>query len=141
MKEMEGSRKKKTELKTESLIDKPMIRNSLICKLINVQASMKENNEKKINNEHEISKLTKAPPKDTAALDKRSVLAKVNSQDLEHRNLLQAKSLNLENIMNEKMPKRRIQITELHSQQIEKKQEIRPLRRFHIFYLILLINL
>ena len=31
-----------------------MIRNSLICKLINVQASMKENNEKKINNEHEI---------------------------------------------------------------------------------------
>jgi len=57
-----------------------MIRNSLICKLINVQASMKENNEKKINNEHEISKLTKAPPKDTAALDKRSVLAKVNSQ-------------------------------------------------------------
>ena len=41
---------------------------------------MKENNEKKINNEHETSKLTKAPPKDTAALDKRSVLAKVNSQ-------------------------------------------------------------
>jgi hypothetical protein len=41
---------------------------------------MKENNEKKINNEHEISKLTKAPPKDTAALDNRSVLAKVNSQ-------------------------------------------------------------
>ena len=37
-----------------------MIRNSLICKLINVQASMKENNEKKINNEHEISKLIKA---------------------------------------------------------------------------------
>ena len=63
-----------------SLIDKPMIRNSLICKLINVQASMKENNEKKINNEHEISKLIKAFPKDIAALDKRSVLAKVNSQ-------------------------------------------------------------
>jgi len=57
-----------------------MIRNSLICKLINVQAKMKENNEKKIKNEDEISKLTKAPPKDTAALDKRSVLAKVNSQ-------------------------------------------------------------
>jgi len=55
-----------------------MIQNSFICKLINVQASMKENNEKKINNEHEISKLTKAPPKDTAALDKRSVFAKVN---------------------------------------------------------------
>ena len=57
-----------------------MIRNSLICKLINVQASMKENNEKKINNEHEISKLIKAFPKDIAALDNRSVLAKVNSQ-------------------------------------------------------------
>ena len=42
--------------------------------------SMKENNEKKINNEHEISKLIKAFPKDIAALDKRSVLAKVNSQ-------------------------------------------------------------
>ena len=37
-------------------------------------------NEKKINNEHEISKLIKAFPKDIAALDKRSVLAKVNSQ-------------------------------------------------------------
>ena len=42
-------RKKKRQEKTESLIDKPMILNSLICKLINVQASMKENNEKKIN--------------------------------------------------------------------------------------------
>ena len=31
-----------------------MIRNSLICKLINVQASMKENNEKKIKNEDEM---------------------------------------------------------------------------------------
>ena len=57
-----------------------MIRNSLTCKLINVQASINANNEKKIKNEDEISKLTKAPPKDTAALDKRSVLAKVNSQ-------------------------------------------------------------
>jgi len=57
-----------------------MIWNSMICKLINVQANMKENNEKKINNCDEISKLTKAPPKDTAALVKRSVLAKVNSQ-------------------------------------------------------------
>ena len=56
------------------------MRNSLICKLINVQASMKENNEKKIKNEDEISKLIKAFPKDIAALDKRSVLAKVNSQ-------------------------------------------------------------
>ena len=58
-----------------------MIRNSLICKLINVQAREKENNEKKIRNEDEISKLIKAFPKDIAALDKRSVLAKVNSQE------------------------------------------------------------
>ena len=57
-----------------------MMRNSLICKLINVQASMKENNEKKIKKEDEISKLIKAFPKDIAALDKRSVLANVNSQ-------------------------------------------------------------
>ena len=59
-----------------------MMRNSLICKLINVQASMKEINEKKIAilDEHEISKLIKAFPNDIAALDKRSVLAKVNSQ-------------------------------------------------------------
>merc|ERR1712085_212955 len=41
---------------------------------------MKENNEKKGKNEDEISKLIKAFPKDIAALDKRSVLAKVNSQ-------------------------------------------------------------
>ena len=39
-----------------------------------------EKNEKKIKNEDEISKLIKAFPKDIAALDKRSVLAKVNSQ-------------------------------------------------------------
>jgi len=45
-----------------------------------VQASMKENKEKKIMNCDEISKLIKAFPKDIAALDKRSVLAKVNSQ-------------------------------------------------------------
>ena len=41
---------------------------------------MKENNEKKMKYEDEISKLIKAFPKDIAALDKRSVLAKVNSQ-------------------------------------------------------------
>ena len=41
---------------------------------------MKENNENKIKKEDEISKLIKAFPKDIAALDKRSVLAKVNSQ-------------------------------------------------------------
>ena len=57
-----------------------MILNSLICKLINVQASMKENIENKINREEDNSKLMKALPKDIAALDKRSVLAKVNSQ-------------------------------------------------------------
>ena len=57
-----------------------MIRNSFICKLINVQARMKENNEKKIINCDEISKLIKEFPKDIAALDKRSVLAKLNSQ-------------------------------------------------------------
>ena len=44
-----------------------MMRNSLICKLINVQASMKENNEKKIIKEDEICKLIKAFPKDIAA--------------------------------------------------------------------------
>ena len=43
-----------------------MMRNSLICKLINVPASMKENNEKKIKKEDEISKLIKAFPKDIA---------------------------------------------------------------------------
>ena len=57
-----------------------MIPNSLICKLINVQASMKENNENKIKKEDEISKLIKAFPKDIAALDKRSVFEKVNSE-------------------------------------------------------------
>ena len=41
---------------------------------------MKENNEKKMKDEDEISKLIKAFPKDIAALDKRSVLANVNSQ-------------------------------------------------------------
>ena len=41
---------------------------------------MKENNENKILDEQEISKLIKAFPKDIAALDKRSVTAKVNSQ-------------------------------------------------------------
>ena len=54
-----------------------MIRNSLICKLINVQASMKENKEKKIKNCDEISKLIKAFPKDIAALDKRRLISKI----------------------------------------------------------------
>ena len=40
---------------------------------------MKDNNEKRID-EDEISLLIKAFPKDIAALDKRSVLVKVNSQ-------------------------------------------------------------
>ena len=57
-----------------------MIRNSLICKLINVQPSIKENNEKEIKSKDEISKLIKAFPKDIPALDKRRVLPKVNSQ-------------------------------------------------------------
>ena len=57
-----------------------MIRNSFICKPINVQANIKENDEKKIKNCDEISKLIKVFPKDIAALDKRSVLAKVSSQ-------------------------------------------------------------
>jgi hypothetical protein len=56
-----------------------MIRNSLICKLINVQALIKENKEKKIINEELISKLIKEVPKDIPALDKRSVLVNVNS--------------------------------------------------------------
>ena len=46
---------------------------------MNVQASMKDNNEKRFD-EDEISLLIKAFPKDIAALDKRSVLAKVNSK-------------------------------------------------------------
>ena len=57
-----------------------MIWNSLICNETNVQACMKEKRQKKITNCDEISKLIKAFPKDIAALDKRSVLAKVNSQ-------------------------------------------------------------
>ena len=40
--------KKKRQLLTESLIDKPIFRNSFICKLVNVQPRKKENNEKKI---------------------------------------------------------------------------------------------
>ena len=41
---------------------------------------MKEKYEKKVKNSKENSKLIKAFPKHIAALDKRSVLAKVNSQ-------------------------------------------------------------
>ena len=40
----------------------------------------KENNEKKVKNSKENSKLIKAFPKHIAALDKRSVLANVNSK-------------------------------------------------------------
>ena len=36
--------------------------------------------------------------------------------------------------MNEKMSKRRIEITDLQKQEIEEKQEIRLLIRLHIFY-------
>jgi len=42
--------------------------------------------------------------------------------------------------MNEKISKRRIQITDLQKQEIEEKQEIRLLIRLHIFYKLLLIN-
>ena len=66
---------------------------------------------------------------------------KLIHKDLEDRNLLQAKSLKLEKIMNEKMSKRRIQIRDLQKQEIEEKQERRLLIRLHIFYPILLINL
>ena len=48
---------------------------------------------------------------------------KLIHKDLEDRNLLQAKSLKLEKIMNEKMSKRRIQIKDLQKQE---KNEIRP---------------
>ena len=60
---------------------------------------------------------------------------------MEDRNLLQAMSLKLEKIMNEKMSKRRIQITDLQKQEIEGKQERRLLIRLHIVYNLLLINL
>ena len=56
-----------------------MILNSLTCKLIKDIAKMNEDNENIIINCNEISKLINAFPKDIAALDKRSVLAKVNS--------------------------------------------------------------
>ena len=62
-------------------------------------------------------------------------------KDLEDRNLLQEKSQKLEKIMNEKMSKRRIQITDLQKQEIEEKEERRLLIRLHILYQILLINL
>ena len=66
---------------------------------------------------------------------------KINEKELEDRNLHQAKILKLGKIMNEKMSKRRIQITDLQKQEIEEKEERRLLIRLHIFYLILLINL
>ena len=56
-----------------------MIRNSLICNDKNNWDRKKDNNEKKIKYEDEISKDIKEFPKDIAALDNRSVLVKVNS--------------------------------------------------------------
>jgi hypothetical protein len=47
----------------------------LICKLIKAQARIPENKENKIENEPELSKLTTAPPKDTAAFDNNNVFA------------------------------------------------------------------
>ena len=49
--------------------------------------------------------------------------------------------LEKEKIKNEKMSKRRIQITDLQKQEKEEKQERRLIIRLHIFYQILLINL
>jgi hypothetical protein len=49
--------------------------------------------------------------------------------------------LKLKKIMNEKMSKRRIQITDLQKQEIEETKERRLLIRLHIFSQILLINL
>eukprot|EP00415_Alexandrium_ostenfeldii_P004417 UN4417 len=51
------------------------------------------------------------------------------------------KSQKLVKIMNEKISKRGIQITDLQKQEIEEKEETNKLIRLHIFYLILLINL
>ena len=48
--------------------------------------------------------------------------------------LHQAKILKLGKIMNEKMSKRRIQITDLQKQEIEEKEETNKLIRLHIFY-------
>ena len=56
------------------------MRNSLICKLIKREDKKNDHKVKKIIYSDEISTLIKAFPKDIAALDKRSVLAKVNSQ-------------------------------------------------------------
>ena len=50
------------------------------CNPLREIQNKKEMNEKKANMELLISTLTKAPPNETAALLKRSVFAKVNSQ-------------------------------------------------------------
>ena len=77
----------------------------------------------------EIYELIKAFPKDMAALDKRSVLI---HKDLEDRKLLQATSLKLDKIINEKMSKRRIQIIELQKLENPQKEEKISLIRLHI---------
>ena len=56
-----------------------MILNSFICKDMKQQANTKENNEKWMNEQVEVSKDMKALPRDIAALLKRSVLVNVNS--------------------------------------------------------------
>ena len=62
-----------------------MIRNSFICKLINVQASMKENKEKKIKNCDEISKLIKEENQSfLAALNLNQNDFKMNLMQLPH---------------------------------------------------------
>ena len=62
----------------------------------------------------------------------------VNERIIVHKQTLK---IRYERIMNEKISKRRIQITDLQKQEIEEKEETNKLIRLHIFYLILLINL
>jgi len=60
-------------------------------------------------------------------------LQKLIDKDLEDKSLLMARSPKLEMIRNEKMPKRRIEIIRLQKQEIETKEETRPLIALHIF--------
>ena len=97
---------------------------------------MKENKEKKIKNCDEISKLIKAFPKDIAALDKEVYQQKLIHKDLEHRNLQPVKSQNLKRIMNEKMSKRKKEITDLQIEEkkIKNKKKIAVDRRLEISF-------
>ncbi len=79
-----------------------MIRNSLICKLINVQASMKEKNEKKIKNCDEISKLIKAFPKDIASVNVESLM-KDKARDYKEECNKEMSSCNVETLIIKKV--------------------------------------